>query len=100
MPDSALRGIPERDHSLLAGRRSTMRAIGNLEIHVVHSCNLTCESCSHYSNQGLKGIVSLEEADRWMSLWNRRLLPQTFSFLGGEPTIHPHLPEFVALVRK
>lgn len=77
-----------------------MKIIRNLEIHVVHSCNLTCEGCSHYSNQGHKGTVSLDEADRWMKSWNRRVCPQMFSLLGGEPTIHPHLPEFLALTRK
>ena len=77
-----------------------MNVFRNLELHVVHSCNLSCESCSHYSNQGHKGVLSLDEADRWMKLWNRRLAPETFSLLGGEPTIHPQLPEFVALTRR
>ncbi len=77
-----------------------MKIIRNLEIHVVHSCNLTCESCSHYSNQGHKGVVSLEEADRWMGSWSSRVSPRTFSLLGGEPTIHPQLPEFLALARR
>jgi hypothetical protein len=77
-----------------------VRTIGNLEIHLVHSCNLTCESCSHYSNQGHKGTLSLEEADRWMNLWNRRLSPKTFSLVGGEPTIHPQLAEFVSRARR
>jgi hypothetical protein len=86
-------------HSVLA-RIIGVRSIRNLEIHLAHSCNLTCESCSHYSNQGHKGIVSLEEAEQWMKLWNRRVSPSTFSLLGGEPTIHPELAEFVALARR
>lgn len=77
-----------------------MKVVQNLEIHLVHSCNLTCESCSHYSNQGLKGIVSLEEADQWMKPWTQRLSPIVFSLLGGEPTIHPQLPAFVRLARR
>ncbi len=77
-----------------------MRSIRNLEIHLVHSCNLSCESCSHYSNQGHKGVLSLAQAERWMKLWDRRLNPKTFSLLGGEPTIHPDLAAFVALARR
>ena len=77
-----------------------MHSVFNLEMHLTHACNLTCESCSHYSNQGHKGIVSLEDADRQMALWDRRLNPQYFSLLGGEPTIHPCLPEFIALCRQ
>jgi hypothetical protein len=45
-------------------------------------------------------MVSLEEAERWMKMWNQRIYPQVFSLLGGEPTIHPHLPEFVSLARR
>ena len=71
-----------------------------LELHVAHGCNLACESCSHYSNHGHAGTVSLEEADRWMALWSGRVAVNRFSLLGGEPTIHPHLPGFVGLVRR
>jgi organic radical activating enzyme len=72
---------------------------GNLEIHVTHSCNLTCESCSHYCNHGHKGILSLDEAESWMDAWNKQLNPRMFSLLGGEPTLHPQLSEFVRLSR-
>jgi len=77
-----------------------MKSIKHLELHLAHSCNLTCESCSHYSNQGHKGLVSLDEADHWMSLWNDRISPKTLSLLGGEPTIHPDLSEFIKLARR
>jgi len=77
-----------------------MLDIEHLEIHVAHACNLRCDSCSHYSDQGHKGIVSLEDADRWMSAWRHRLSPGTFSLVGGEPTIHPRLTEFVRLARR
>ena len=76
------------------------RKIGKLELHLVHACNLTCESCSHYSNQGHKGMLSLKDADDWMRLWKRRIRPKQFSLLGGEPTMHPDLPQFIVLARK
>jgi Predicted Fe-S oxidoreductases len=82
------------------GKTGNKRLIENLEIHLVHGCNLTCESCSHYSNQGHKGILSLQEAERWMLLWKERIQPMTFSLLGGEPTLHPDLSDFVVLARK
>jgi hypothetical protein len=76
-----------------------MRVIDALEIHVAHGCNLTCESCSHYSNQGHKGMLSLADAEHWMQRWSGRISPRTFSLLGGEPTMHPQLTDFVALAR-
>jgi len=74
-----------------------MIEVGNLELHVTHSCNLACESCSHYSNHGHKGNLAPQTADQWMKLWNRRISPRFFSLLGGEPTIHPQMVDIVEL---
>ena len=77
-----------------------MLKVKHLEIHVAHACNLACESCSHYSDHGHKGIVPIGEADRWMSQWSGRISLGTFSLVGGEPTIHPDLTGFVRLARR
>lgn len=71
-----------------------------LEMHVTHACNLTCESCSHYSNHGHSGHVGLAEAERWMGSWSRRIGVREVRLLGGEPTIHPELTAFVRLTRR
>jgi hypothetical protein len=76
------------------------RAIRNLEIHAAHACNLTCESCSHYSNQGHKGMLALADAESWMAPWAARLDPLVFSILGGEPTINPDLAGIVRAARR
>lgn len=77
-----------------------MAILHNLELHVTHACNLYCESCSHYSNQRHRGQLDLQTADQWMSLWSGRVTPQRFTLLGGEPTLHRDLPEFLPLVRR
>lgn len=71
----------------------------NLEIHVAHGCNLTCESCAHFSNQGHTGMLSVEQAEEWFRNWSPRLSPQQVSLLGGEPTLNQKLPYFVNLAR-
>ena len=76
-----------------------MREIPNLEIHVSHACNLACESCSHYSNQGHKGNLSPDKAALWMSAWNQRLRPRVLSLLGGEPAVNPELAALVTMTR-
>jgi molybdenum cofactor biosynthesis enzyme MoaA len=76
------------------------RHVGLVELHVTHACNLTCESCSHYSNHGHRGNLDPSVADRWMAQWSRRIAVDEFRLLGGEPTIHPNLAAFVPLVRK
>src|SRR5262245_10468387 len=77
-----------------------LRHIERLELHVTHACNLTCDSCSHYSNHNHHGHLAPAQADGWMGSWSHRLAPREFHLLGGEPTIHPQLPEFVRLVRR
>jgi radical SAM family protein len=72
-----------------------MELMGNLEIHAWHGCNLFCESCSHYSSLGLRGGPSPTDCDAWMSAWSRRLRPETFSILGGEPAANPELSGIV-----
>jgi hypothetical protein len=76
------------------------RRVAHLELHVTHACNLACENCSHYSNYNHRGHLALTEADRWMGLWSHRVQVNEFHLLGGEPTIHPELPDFVSLVRR
>jgi hypothetical protein len=67
-----------------------------LEIHVAHPCNLSCASCSHYSQHHVGGIVSLGDLTDWSIAWNERILPKQLALLGGEPTLHPNLCEFIS----
>jgi hypothetical protein len=83
-----------------SSRNREMRPVRQLELHVTHACNLACESCSHYSNQGHIGNLDLAQAERWMAHWSNRLAVETFVLLGGEPTVHPQLSEFVSLARR
>ena len=75
-----------------------MVSIKNLEMHVAHACNLTCEGCSHFSGNGHRGVVRLADCVQWMSCWNTRLKPENFRILGGEPTINPELCEIIRAV--
>lgn len=71
-----------------------------LEIHAAHACNFTCESCSHFSNNAHKGIITPEDADYQMSLWSHRLNPTIFAVLGGEPLLNPQIEDFLRITRK
>ena len=71
----------------------------SLELHVSHACNLTCVSCSHYSNHAHSGNLKIKDAEKWISPWNDRLNINTFRILGGEPTINKELVAFIPLIR-
>ena len=77
-----------------------MYEIEMLEIHASHACNLTCDSCAHFSNSGHRGITSTEEADKWMGLWSKRINPSIFAILGGEPLLNPDIENFIRIARK
>jgi hypothetical protein len=77
-----------------------MKDVIKLEIHASHACNFTCESCSHFSNNGHKGFLTPEDADYQMGLWSNRLNPQRFCVLGGEPLLNPRIEEFLRIARK
>lgn len=72
----------------------------NLELHVAHGCNLTCESCAHFSNQAHTGLLRPETAEAWFRQWHARVVPEQFSLLGGEPTLNPNLSQIVLLARR
>ena len=71
-----------------------------IEIHASHACNFTCESCSHFSNNGHKGFISVEEADEYMGKWSCRLNPEWFAILGGEPLLNPNIEKILTIARK
>jgi molybdenum cofactor biosynthesis enzyme MoaA len=74
--------------------------MSNIEFHVAHGCNLTCESCSHYSNHNHTGILTVEESQEQMIPWSKRIKPKWFSLMGGEPTLNKNLVEIVELSAK
>jgi organic radical activating enzyme len=74
-----------------------MIIIPHLEWHIAHSCNLTCESCIHFTNHNHTEIVSIEKLKEWYSLWNKKISPKRMVLLGGEPPLFlfPHRIEEV-----
>jgi hypothetical protein len=67
-----------------------------MEMDISYACNLRCENCSHYSNFVMSGVVSLADAERWMTDWSKRVLPRNLRLMGGEAAINP---EAAAIVR-
>jgi len=74
--------------------------IPHLEWHIAHACNLTCESCAHFSNHGHKGHITIDQLERWYSLWHKRIAPRDIQILGGEPLLNQDLLEILRLTRQ
>lgn len=65
----------------------------NIQMHVAHGCNLTCQSCSHYTNTGGGKLLDTEQAIEWMKPWAQKIMPDFFILIGGEPTLNKKLTE-------
>ena len=77
-----------------------MHTLTYLEMPITHICSLHCDGCSAYSNYNIKRTVPLDEARAWMRAWSARLTPGEVRVLGGEPFLHPHLPEIILAARQ
>jgi len=77
-----------------------MLTLDYLEMPITHICSLHCDGCSAYSNYNIKKTVPLAEARAWMRAWSARLTPGEFRVLGGEPFLHPNLPEILLSARQ
>lgn len=75
--------------------------IRSLDYHIIDACNLACEWCTHYSNfKQPKNARRLDESRAEWEPWAKIVRPQMFVVLGGEPTLHPELCDFVRMARE
>ena len=73
--------------------------VPHLEIHITHECNLTCDGCLYFTNHRHAGIIPLVELQKSLARWSRRLVPESFAILGGEPCLHRDLTKIVHMAR-
>jgi uncharacterized Fe-S cluster-containing radical SAM superfamily protein len=82
------------------GEEPRIQLAYGIEMDLAHICNLHCRYCSHYSNYGLKGVVSISDGICWLGALAKRVVPKTFYLQGGEPMLNPNLCEFIWAVRE
>lgn len=72
----------------------------NVFFHILTRCNLRCRHC--YINPGQHGQADLDTdtAVDWLSLFHQSAKKSNLILLGGEPTLHPGLPEIVKAARR
>ncbi|MFD4439601.1 radical SAM protein [Nocardia sp. NPDC058519] len=88
VPSAYLRGLPEMQ---------TQHTCILLE-DIIDSCNLRCPTCFADSSPELRGVVAVEDVlanvDQRLARENGRL--DVLMLSGGEPTLHPQLPQLLA----
>ena len=67
----------------------------NVFFHILTDCNLKCRHCYINKKQHGKNTLPLETINAWLSVFASKNKEANVIFLGGEPTLHPNLPEAV-----
>lgn len=73
----------------------------NLFFHILTACNLSCRHCYINKDQHGGNMLNMEDIRTWLRVFHGGRVEETnVIFLGGEPTLHPQLPEAVRAARE
>ena len=67
----------------------------NVFFHILTRCNLKCRHCYINRKQHGKNTLPIETINTWLRAFAGKNKKANVIFLGGEPTLHPDLPEAV-----
>lgn len=67
----------------------------NVFFHILTHCNLKCRHCYINKKQHGKNMLPVETINAWLEVFALKNKEANVIFLGGEPTLHPDLPEAV-----
>ncbi len=79
---------------------SFTRDATNVFFHLLTGCNLRCRHCYINKEQHGTAMLPIETIRTWLSAFADRSRTANVIFLGGEPTLHPDLPEAVRAARQ
>lgn len=71
----------------------------NVFFHILTSCNLSCRHCYINPEQHGTRPLGLDTIVSWLKRFSGNTRQANVIFLGGEPTLHPNLPEAVKAAR-
>jgi molybdenum cofactor biosynthesis enzyme MoaA len=71
-----------------------------LQIHAINQCNYLCKACSAFSSILPERIYQAEEYIEVLDKLQTYCSISTIHIMGGEPTLHPNLVEFISKIRK
>lgn len=74
--------------------------IPNLEYMITTSCDLACPGCDRFIDHNLPFTEKYEDIVENMEAWFRRLDPDHFTIIGGEPLLHPRIYDILKEARR
>jgi len=72
----------------------------NVFFHVLTACNLRCRHCDINPEQHGQDTLPITTIEAWLECFADRNPGANLIFLGGEPTLHPDLPQAIRTAKK
>lgn len=72
----------------------------NVFFHILTACNLNCRHCYINPDQHGSNTLPISTIRDWLEIFAKRHSNANLIFLGGEPTLHPDLPEAIRIAKK
>jgi hypothetical protein len=66
-----------------------------IEIYITNECNLTCSNCNRYNNYNFQGHYRWQDNAEAIKAWSKRITAPIITIIGGEPSLHPELEQWV-----
>lgn len=94
--------ITQEENQREIHERVTKRKNYHIECNIDKHCNLNCKGCDHFAPIAEQEFLPVEEFSQDMNEIHRLFAEKDgeFHLLGGEPTLHPDLVEFLYITRK
>jgi len=72
----------------------------NIFFHILTACNLKCRHCYINPEQHGREMLGIGTIEKWLAAFTGKFRTANVIFLGGEPTLHPDLPQAVKSARR
>ena len=72
----------------------------NVFFHILTACNLSCRHCYINPEQHGSDIISRENLEKWLELFQNDNKETNVIFLGGEPTMNRDLPHAIRFAKE
>ncbi len=71
----------------------------NVFFHILTACNLQCRHCYINREQHGDNTLPIDTIETWLRTFIKKRKQTNIIFLGGEPTLHPALPQAIKSAR-
>jgi len=83
-------------NAVIVDEKQNKVVVDKIELPIVYACNLNCKHCTVHAPY-LRGHVP--DLLTSLKIWEEKLMPETMLVLGGEPLMHPDLPNVLKTIR-